>query len=154
LLKRIKDWTLDEYAARAAQFRQRCAGGYVRECHGDLHLGNIVMIDGVATPFDCLEFSPALRWTDVMSEVAFLMMDLQAHARRDLAFGFLDAYLEASGDYAGVALLPFFVVYRALVRAKVNLIRATQSGTPAAERRHARAAYLRYIGLAAEFAQP
>jgi uncharacterized protein len=149
VLTGIQDWTLREYAARAEQFKQRCTDGYVRECHGDLHLGNIALIDGTATPFDCVEFSPALRWTDVMSEVAFPMMDLEAHARRDLAFTFLDTYLETSGDYDGVALLPFFVVYRAMVRAKINLIRAAQPGATAVQRQHARAAYQRYIKLAA-----
>ena len=149
VLADVQDWTLREYAARAAQFRQRCTEGCVRECHGDLHLGNIVLIDGRAIAFDCVEFSPALRWIDVMSEVAFLMMDLEAHACRDLAFEFLNTYLETSGDYAGVALLPFFIVYRAVVRAKINLIRAAQAGATAARRRHARAAYQRYIRLAA-----
>src|SRR3972149_4810334 len=75
--------------------------GRVRECHGDLHLGNIALLDGAATPFDCIEFNPALRWMDVISEMAFLVMDLEAHGRRDLAYAFLNSYLEASGDYAG-----------------------------------------------------
>ena len=149
VLAGIQDWTLREYAARAEQFTHRCTGGYVRECHGDLHLGNIALIDGAATPFDCVEFSPALRLTDVMSEVAFLMMDLEAHARPDLAYTFLNTYLETSGDYDGVALLPFFVVYRAVVRAKINLIRATQPGATAVQCGNARAAYHRYAGLAA-----
>ena len=148
-LKNIRGWSLREYYAHAGQFKQRCADGYVRECHGDLHLGNIALIDGTAVPFDCIEFSPALRCMDVMSEVAFLMMDLEAHAHRDLAYAFLNAYLEASGDYDGVALLPFYFVYRAVVRAKVYLIRAAQAGTPPAQRQHARDEYQRYIGLAA-----
>ncbi|MCE9639634.1 MAG: phosphotransferase, partial [Betaproteobacteria bacterium] len=123
-LRGIRDWTLREYQVLGALFEQRRAAGFVRECHGDLHLGNIVMIDGAAVPFDCIEFNPALRWMDVMNEVAFLMMDLDAHGRRDLAFTFVNAYLETSGDYAGVRLLPFYFVYRAVVRAKINLMRA------------------------------
>ncbi len=149
ILTAIRDWTLREYSAHAEQFRHRYAEGSVRECHGDLHLGNIVLLDGAAIPFDCLEFNPALRWMDVMSEVAFLMMDLEAHGRRDLAFTFVSTYLEASGDYAGVRLLPFYVAYRAVVRAKINLIRATQPGVMPAQRQRAMADCQRYIALAA-----
>ena len=148
----IRDWTLREYEAHAPQFEHRYAQGCVRECHGDLHLGNIVLIDGVATPFDCIEFNSALRWMDVMSEAAFLMMDLEAHGRRDLAFAFINAYLESSGDYAGVRLLPFYFVYRAVVRAKISLMRAAQSGITPAQRIHAMTDYRRYIGLAAAHA--
>jgi len=129
VLQAVRDWTQREHQARSLQFAQRGPAGRVRECHGDLHLGNIALIDGAATPFDCIEFNPALRWMDVISEVAFPMMDLEAHGRRDLAYVFLDSYLEASGDYAGVAVLPFYLVYRAVVRAKIGLIRAGQQAT-------------------------
>ena len=148
-LSSIRDWTLREYGAHSALFEQRHAEGFVRECHGDLHLGNIALIDGAAMPFDCLEFNPALRWMDVMSEVAFLMMDLAAHRRRDLAFAFVNTYLEAGGDYAGVRLLPFYLVYRAVVRAKINLMRAAQDGMAPEQRDHALAGYRRYLALAA-----
>jgi aminoglycoside phosphotransferase family enzyme len=99
--------------------RQR-TGGYVRECHGDLHLGNVVRLDGELLPFDCIEFDPALRWIDVMSDVAFLTMDLKAHGRADLAFRFLDRYLQHTGDYEGLPVLRFHEVHRALVRALVT----------------------------------
>ena len=84
----------------------------MREGHGDLHLANAVLIGDEATAFDCIEFDPALRWIDVMSDVAFLTMDLKAHGRPDLAFGFLDAYLQRSGDYGGLRVLRFYEVYR------------------------------------------
>jgi aminoglycoside phosphotransferase family enzyme/predicted kinase len=147
-LAAVRNWTLREFDRRRPQFEHRYAEGYVRECHGDLHLGNIALIDGAATPFDCIEFNPALRWMDVMSEVAFLMMDLEARGRRDLAFTFISAYLEASGDYAGVRLLPFYLVYRAIVRAKVHLMRAAQLDISPARRERAMAGYRRYIGYA------
>ena len=85
-------------------------------------MGNIIVIDGVAMPFDCIEFNARLRWIDVMSEVAFLTMDLQAHGFPEPAYRFLNAYLEETGDYDGVAVLRFFLAYRAMVRAKVRLI--------------------------------
>lgn len=109
-------------------FEQRLAQGFVRECHGDLHLGNIVLIDGQPTPFDGIEFNPALRWIDVVSEIAFTVMDLLHHQRSDLAWRFLNGWLEATGDYAGIPLLRFYIAYRAMVRAKVSAIRATRPG--------------------------
>jgi len=148
LLGAIRNWTQLEYDTHMAHFERRYAEGRVRECHGDLHAGNIALIDGAAIPFDCIEFNPALRWMDVMSEAAFLIMDLEAHGRRDLAFAFLNAYLETSGDYAGVRLLPFYFVYRSVVRAKINLIRAVQTTSTPAESRQALTDYHRYITLA------
>ncbi len=103
----------------------------VRECHGDLHLANVVLLDTEVTAFDCVEFDPALRQTDVMSDVAFLTMDLQANGRSGLAFRFLDAYLQGSGDYAGVPVLRFYEVCRALVRALVGCLRARSEDAPA-----------------------
>lgn len=126
LLQALQRWTLEEHAALAQQFEARRREGFVRECHGDLHLGNIVMQGGIPTPFDGIEFNPALRWIDVMSEIAFLVMDLEEHGLAPLAFRFLNSYLEAGGDYAGLAVLRYYLVYRALVRAKVACIRAHQ----------------------------
>jgi len=119
----------------------------VRECHGDLHLGNIALIDGVPTPFDGIEFNEALRWIDVMSEIAFLVMDLHDRRLPRLAYRFLSAYLEDTGDYAGLAVLRFYLVYRALVRAKVACIRVHQQGLPAEDRRRAEREYLEYLRL-------
>jgi hypothetical protein len=117
-------------------FAARQAGGHVRECHGDLHLGNIAFIDGRAVPFDCIEFDPALRWIDVMSEVAFLVMDLLAHRLAAAAWRLLNAWLEATGDYEGIAVLRFYLVYRALVRAKIARVRGADEQ------------FLLYLGLA------
>ncbi len=146
----LRDWVLHEHHRAASLHGQRLAAGRVRECHGDLHLGNIVLLGGVATPFDGVEFNPTLRWIDVMSEVAFLMMDLEAHGRRDLAFVFLNAYLEHSGDYRGVATLPFYLMYRALVRAKVSLLRASEC-TDLPIHQTLLDVYRRYVALATSY---
>jgi predicted kinase len=84
------------------------------------------MLDDRIVAFDALEFDAELREIDVLSEAAFLAMDLGAHAREDLEYVFLSAYLEAGGDYDGVEVLRFYLVYRALVRAKVRAIKAAQ----------------------------
>ncbi len=83
-----------EYDKCKYRLEQRHMRGFIRECHGDLHLGNIALIRNQPTPFDCIEFNPALRWIDVMNEVAFTVMDLLHYQRPELAFRFLNAYLE------------------------------------------------------------
>ena len=122
-LAQLRAWTAGECRRLEGVFAARKAAGRVRECHGDLHLGNIAFIDGRAVPFDCIEFDPALRWIDVMSEVAFLVMDLIAHRLAGAAWRLLNRWLEASGDYEGIAVLRFYLVYRAMVRAKIARIR-------------------------------
>ncbi len=118
------DWTHDRLHDSTALLRAREESGFIRECHGDLHAGNIVRWGGRLVPFDCLEFNPKLRWIDVMNDIAFLVMDLTAHERSDLAWSFLNSYLARSGDYAGVRVLVFYAVYRALVRAMVDSLEA------------------------------
>jgi aminoglycoside phosphotransferase family enzyme/predicted kinase len=128
LLGVSRQWTEDEFSRRHADFQHRQARGMTRECHGDLHLRNIVEWNGRLIAFDAIEFDPALRWIDVMNDAAFLVMDLLDRGADALAWRFLSAYLEPTGDYAGLAVLRFYLVYRALVRAKVHLIRARQPG--------------------------
>ncbi len=130
---------------RAFQSRRR--RGHVRECHGDLHLGNVVLVGDTPMPFDCLEFSPALRWIDTINDVAFPFMDLLACARPDLAYRLLNRYLERSGDYAGLALLPFYAAMRALVRARVLLERAHQLDGTAADATAVRVQAQALLGL-------
>jgi aminoglycoside phosphotransferase family enzyme/predicted kinase len=119
---KLIDWTHDLLHDLHERFRKRQSGGYIRECHGDLHAHNIVRWEGQLTPFDCLEFDPQLRWIDVMNDVAFLVMDLVGHDRKDLAYEFLSRYVEKTGDYAGIRLLPFYAVYRTLIRAMVDAV--------------------------------
>lgn len=149
----LQQWTEHEYTARRAQFAARRAQGHVRECHGDLHLGNIVLLDDHLTPFDCIEFNPEFRWIDVMSEVAFLVMDLLDRGHTDFAYRFLNAYLEAGGGYDGLGVLRFYLVYRAMVRAKIHALRSAQSGLCATERERLVAASRDYLELARRCAE-
>ena len=146
----LRCWEAQAFDALRSTFEQRLRDGRVRDCHGDLHLGNVTQIDGVTTVFDCLEFSPALRWTDVASDVAFMAMDLHAHGLARLSHRFVNAYVERSGDHAGLRVLRYYTVYRALVRAKVAALRAAQLGADAsaAERDSASSALRRYVGAA------
>jgi predicted kinase len=91
-----------------------------------LHLSNLFEQDGRIYPFDCLEFNPDLRWIDQVSDIAFLVMDLMARDRTDLAYVFLNTWLEETGDYNGLAVLRFYLVYRCMVRLKVASIQTEQ----------------------------
>lgn len=141
-LEALAQWSEQEFQARAADFTVRKQAGFIRECHGDLHLGNMLLLDGEATAFDGIEFSENLRWVDVISEIAFLAMDLEDRHHPELARRFLNAYLEVCGDYAGLAVLRYYRVYRAMVRAKVACIRAGQGSEPAGQE------FLNYLALA------
>ncbi|NWG87780.1 MAG: AAA family ATPase [Hydrogenophilaceae bacterium] len=126
ILDRLDAWTRQEGERLAPAFAERRDTGFIRECHGDLHLGNIAWVADAPLIFDCIEFNPALRWIDVLSELAFLFMDLVHRERTDLAWRLLNRYLEHTGDYAGLPVFRFYLVYRAMVRAKVAAIRAHQ----------------------------
>lgn len=132
-LARLREASEAEFAATAPLIGERRMRGWVRECHGDLHLGNMVLLRDAPTPFDAIEFNADLRWIDVINEVAFLVMDLQHRGRADLGWRFLDGYLQLTGDYAGGGVLRYYLAYRAMVRAKIAAIRARQPGTPAPE---------------------
>jgi aminoglycoside phosphotransferase family enzyme/predicted kinase len=122
----LRKWTNSSFEHLTLEFANRKNSGFVRECHGDMHSGNVVYWHEQFVPFDGIEFNDSLRWIDVMSDVAFLVMDL--HARQHDPFGniFLNSYLEQTGDYAGLGVLRWYLVYRSLVRAKVEGIVMTQ----------------------------
>lgn len=122
-LRWLTRWHAGQMAA-PGRFTQRHAAGRVRECHGDLHSGNILTLDGRIEIFDGIEFNPALRWIDVISDVAFIFMDLRCHGRADLAARLLEGYLAASDDYRALSVFAYYRAMRALVRCKVQLLRA------------------------------
>lgn len=124
----LRAWVDAQVPRLGAAWQARRDAGRVREGHGDLHLANAVRLGDDVTAFDCVEFDPALRWIDVVSDIGFLVMDLLAHGRGDLGYRFLDAYLDASGDHEGIVVLRWYLVYRALVRALVARIRSGQDG--------------------------
>ena len=118
--------------------------GWIRECHGDMHLGNIVLVDGEVMVFDGIEFNAELRWIDTVNDIAFLLMDLERRGMERLAWRFLNLYLEEIGDYEGVPLLEFYKAYRAMVRAKVAAIRLSQDAGGSEERGRQFAGYIGY----------
>jgi predicted kinase len=152
-LTELLAWTEREFGRLRASIEHRREQGFVRECHGDLHLGNIVLLDGGPTLFDAIEFNRELRWIDVINDLAFTYMDLFDHGLPQFGWRLLDRYLQATGDHAGLDLLRFYCVYRALVRAKVARIRAAQPALVDSERQAALAHCAHYVRLAATLAR-
>lgn len=140
-LMELSTWTSQQQAQLTETFKHRKQQQKIRECHGDMHLGNIAMVDGKITLFDCIEFNETFRWVDVISDLAFLLMDLQYNGRADFAHRLLNAYLSLTGDYQGLSVLRFYWVYRALVRAKI------------ASLQHNTATCLAYVQLASRYTQ-
>jgi aminoglycoside phosphotransferase family enzyme len=100
-------------------FKKRMTEGRVRDCHGDIHSGNIFVTDGIYI-FDAIEFNERFRYSDVASDIAFLAMDLDFKERTDLSDFFVERYIKYSGDQELTKLLPFYKCYRAYVRGKVT----------------------------------
>lgn len=147
-LNQLQHWCEAELATKTSVLQQRKTKGFIRECHGDLHLGNIALFNGKVTPFDGIEFNLSLYWIDVINEIAFTMMDLQARGLMPQAYRLLNHYLSKTGDYQGLSVLRYYLVYRALVRAQISLLCWLQ---------HQQARYLtdyqNYANLAESFIQ-
>lgn len=149
----LESWSGSVFKSLTPLFERRKRDGFIRECHGDMHLRNLVWFNNKPMAFDCLEFNPALRWIDTLSEVAFLVMDLQDRKQPALAQRFLNRYLQQCGDYQGMQVFSFYLAYRALVRAKVDAIRAGQQGIDEDEKTAAESEFQAYLHLAQSYTQ-
>ena len=129
-------------------FSERVENGFIRECDGDIHLGNICLQNNRAFIFDCIEFNERFRCSDTAADIAFLLMDLDYHRRPDLAEAALSEYISASGDHQCTRLVPFYKVYRAFVRGKVESMQLLDSGIAPEARAAAEKRAVRYFRLA------
>jgi len=125
-LQNLRQWTARQLDRLEPVLQRRFDDGFVRECHGDLHLSNLLRLPGGITAFDCIEFGAEFRNIGVMSDLAYLVMDLVSRQRIDLAYRFLNRYLELTGDYASMEIFTLYFIYRCLVRAKVAAIRSQE----------------------------
>ncbi len=126
-LEFLRVWSIREHQRLYPLFLERKSGGFIRQCHGDMHTGNMVWWNRRIFIFDCIEFNENLSMIDVISDLAFLFMDLEHGGESGLAWRLLNHYLTETGDYSALPLLRFYVVYRAMVRAKVTAIRYEQT---------------------------
>lgn len=153
-IDRLEKWSRDVYARLKTLLLQRKTAGFIRECHGDIHLANMAWVDEAPLLFDCIEFSEKLRWIDPISEVAFLVMDLDARGEAALGWRFLNRYLQETGDYPGMVLLSLYKAYRAMVRAKVICLRLSQADLSEAERKTDLELFQSYLELATGYMAP
>ncbi len=147
-LQELRQRSKMQIEQHAKLFGKRIAAGRIRDCHGDLHLGNIALLHGQPLVFDCIEFNAEYRIIDTLNDAAFLIMDCQARGHPELAFRFLSRYLEFSGDYAGIPLLPLFLCYRAGVRGKVACLLADDADIEKSERQNKLDEAAHYFALA------
>jgi len=148
---KLSEWTTQSFKQLEHTFTSRKNKGFIRECHGDLHLANIAIVSQQVVIFDCIEFSDELLWNDVMSEIAFVIMDLDQHQRAELGFRFLNRYLEITGDYDGIKILRYYLVYRAMVRCMVSCIQLKETKFGKAELQKVTLDFERYLSLAERY---
>lgn len=142
------------FETKADLFAARVAADKIRECHGDLHLGNLCRWNDQLFLFDCIEFNEPFRFVDTMYDIAFLVMDLDARGRQDLATIFLNSYTEVSGDWEGLQVLPLYLSRQAYVRAKVTSFLLDDPAIPSDRRQQAFEQAAAYYRLAYTYAQP
>ncbi|SEM93149.1 AAA family ATPase [Nitrosomonas marina] len=153
-LAELENWAESFFSTHKHLFENRKHDGFIRECHGDLHLRNLLWLNGKPLAFDCLEFDPNLRWIDTLSDIAFLVMDLQDRQHPQLAYHFLNTYMECCGDYSGLQVFRFYLVYRAVIRAMVNAISAEETDTALEKRHKAVKDCHAYLTLAQSYTSP
>jgi uncharacterized protein len=151
---RTKAYTDRFFEQNSQFFDRRIETGKIRSCHGDLHLKNIATWHGKILLFDCIEFNEPFRLVDVMYDVAFVVMDLDARDRGDLANIFLNTYVEETGDWEGLQVLPLYLCRQAYVRAKVTSFLLDDPGISDEEKQQASQSAEHYYQLAWEYTQP
>lgn len=146
-----KQFTDAFFANRPELFNSRIQNNWIRECHGDLHLRNICLWHGKIQLFDRIEFNEPFRFVDVMYDVAFAVMDLEARGRKDLGNAFLNTYIEQTGDWEGLQVLPLYLSRQAYVRAKVTSFLLDDPAVPDDVKQEAAATASDYYRLAWEY---
>ncbi|RAM50593.1 MAG: adenylyl-sulfate kinase [Hapalosiphonaceae cyanobacterium JJU2] len=149
-----KQYTDRFFAERAELFKSRIHHNCIQECHGDLHLRNITLWHDQILLFDCIEFNEPFRFVDVMYDVAFAVMDLEARQCKDLANVFLNTYIEQTGDWEGLQLLPLYLSRQAYVRAKVTSFLLDDPGVPPEAKKEAAKTAAAYYQQAWDYTQP
>ncbi|NOS36040.1 MAG: AAA family ATPase [Deltaproteobacteria bacterium] len=145
--ERIEDFTRGMLEKREGLFNKRVEGGYIKELHGDLHADHVCITDSIKI-FDCIEFNERFRYSDVVSDMAFLAMDFDCYNRHDLSRLFGLAYFETTEDPLGKELLNFYKCYRAYVRGKVESFKLDEEEVSDEEKEVSRLHAMRYFHLA------
>jgi uncharacterized protein len=152
LFEEIRNFARGFLTHQRPLLRKRIKDGRIRDCHGDLHMRNICLADGIQV-FDCIEFNPRFRYGDVAADVAFLAMDLDFHGLSELGRHFVEAFAVAAGDEDLLRVLDFYKCYRACVRGKISALAAGEPEMPPEEQERARQAARAYFALAGGYAR-
>ncbi len=150
--KLIRERVEDFVEENVSLFEKRIAEGRVRDCHGDIHSGNIFAADGIYI-FDAIEFNERFRYSDVAADVAFLSMDLDFRKRSDLSDFFVERYIIYSGDQELTKLLPFYKCYRAYTRGKVVSFKLNDHNIGNKDKNASAEEAKKYFKLAADYAK-
>jgi len=143
----LKKWVETFLVHNEALIAERVNRGFIRDCDGDIHLENICLTDRVCI-FDCIEFNNRFRYTDTASDIAFFLMDLDYHDKKEFSDLFLGEYIKVTGDQGVVRLLDFYKIYRAVVRGKVESLKLLDPDIPTDDKNNAKAKARRYFRLA------
>ncbi|WGV26171.1 AAA family ATPase [Halotia branconii] len=149
-----KAYTERFFAERQELFQSRMQNDHIRECHGDLHLRNIALWQDKILLFDCIEFNEPFRFVDVMFDIAYAVMDLEAQERKDLSNAYLNTYVEQTGDWEGLQVLPIYLNRQSYVRAKVTSFLLDDPGVATAVKEEATKTAAKYYKLAWEYTKP
>jgi uncharacterized protein len=149
-----KAYTDRFFAERGELFGDRIQNNWIRECHGDPHLGNICLWEDQLMLFDCIEFNESFRLVDVMFDVAYIVMELEMRQRPDLSAIFVSTYVEETGDWEGLQVLPIYVNRQTYVRAKVTSFMLNDPSVPEAEKKKGSEKAALYYRLAWEYSKP
>ncbi len=150
--ERIRGYTKGFLQGRRGLFLGRMDGGWIKDCHGDLHSSSICLRDGIVI-FDCIEFNERFRYSDTVADMAFLAMDLDFHFRRDLAMVLVEEYEEAMDDREVEDLFTFYKVYRAYVRGKVEGFELDEVEVPEGDKGRIHRRVRRYFRLASSYVE-
>ena len=150
--KLIRERVEDFVEENASLFKKRIAEGRVKDCHGDIHSGNIFATDGIYI-FDAIEFNERFRYSDVAADVSFLSMDLDFRKRSDLSDFLVERYVKYSGDQELTKLLPFYKCYRAYVRGKVVSFKLNDPNISNKDKKASTEEAKEYFKLATDYAK-
>ncbi|MEA2101385.1 MAG: hypothetical protein U9P80_02275 [Thermodesulfobacteriota bacterium] len=151
--ERIEAWSIGFMDKNAGVFKERLENGFIKDCHGDLHLQHICMEKDEIYIFDCIEFNERFRFADVAADIAFLAMDLDYNGHKGLSINFVDSYIEASKDSTMHEVLTFYKVYRAYVRAKITSFMLDDKGLDSKTKESAIETARKYYDLALEYVE-
>lgn len=148
--KALKKWTNEFFVSNVNIFHERIKAGKIRDCHGDLHMEHICLTKDLPI-LDCIEFNDRFRYSDIIADIAFLLMDLEYNGGDSFSKVLWDCYKDKTGEKQVDLLLTFYKVYRAFVRGKVNSFQIDDAGIPADKKAEAVQKAIKYFQLARSY---